>query len=319
MRIYSDRLHVGRPTHVGPLSIFPLWSETKTSFQYVATQPQGLAIGELEDPQVDTLQVRNQSTETVLIPEGTIVRGNRQTRALARDILVAPRQARRMPVVCVEQGRWGDDTDASITGRVPVSVFGAIRDINRDHVTDGRMRQSDVWSRVNRYERSYGSRMSNSLDSIVNDMDGDRIRGREDDSQVDRLRNTREEMWSQISRMAANPLAGQNGVMIGMLGHPVQVEFFADRAAFRAQLTAMFRAALTDGAIIPVIPTSTRNAHLFADAIMDNELTFASNGSRLLRGGDSLVDIRSYAHRLDNFAALHTGVVNRRHELVLAS
>lgn len=340
MRVLSDRMHLGRPTHVGPISLFPVWTEGPAVVDYVATERRGLVIRELEDPQVDRLQAHNGTQKSILIPEGTIIRGNQQTRALVRDILLAPGQARHMPVVCVEQGRWGDNVSASITGRVAFSVAGAIRDIDQSggnpfiqwtNASERQAfreeqrrreyrRQTTVWKSVRKYEDSYGKRTSSSLDSIINDVRSDmKIDYFElAESGVLEVTDRRDELWSQIEHFANNPLSGQNGVLIGMLGHPVALEHFANRQAFTAQLPMLLRAAVTDAALIDTIPTPTHRAHSFADAVMDTKLNFMTPGSRLLIGGNELVDVRSHAIDLNGADTLHTSVVNRRHELVLA-
>ena len=343
MRVISDRMHIGRPTHVGPISLFPVWTENPVQLDYAASQRRGLVIKELDDPQVSRLVAKNGNRTPVLIPEGTIIRGNRQTRAVMRDIFLFPHESRKIPVVCVEQGRWGDQVTASITGRVAFSVTGAIRDLDPD---DGNpfiqwesaaertaflaeqsrresTRQSQVWERVHRYERSYGMRTSSSLDSIINDVRSDMRIDYFDLAEqgidgIDLVANRRDELWSQIESFANNPLSGQNGVLIGMLGHPVALEHFANREAFSAQLPFLLRAAVTDAAMIDAVPTPTSRAHAFADAVMDTQLNFIKPTSRLLMGGNDLVDIRSHAIDFGRPETLHTSVVNRRHELVLA-
>jgi hypothetical protein len=318
MRIYPDRMHVGAATQVGPLSIFPVWTEARSNFAHVTAHPQGVTFGELEEPQVNRLQVINQSNRALLVPEGTVLRGARQTRTLCRDFLVLPGRSRELDVMCVEQGRWGGEGDATMTGRVPAGIIAEIRDITPQGTSGASTRQSRVWSRVNNYETRYGSRNTSSYESILNMRDEDRERGpQEFEERLARERHLISAFRAQLDQLVANPLPGQAGVMVGALGHPVLLEMFGSGQAFREQVGQILTAAVLDAPAIERIPTPTRRAHRFAEAIMDNQLVHQS--ATTLTGGDHVVNIRCLGPINGSKVALHTSVVNPRHELVLAA
>lgn len=318
MRIYPDRMHVGAATQVGPLSIFPVWTEARSNFAHVTAHPQGVTFGELEEPQVNRLQVTNQSNRALLVPEGTVLRGARQTRTLCRDFLVLPGRSRELDVMCVEQGRWGGEGDATMTGRVPAGIIAEIRDITPQGTSGASTRQSRVWSRVNNYETRYGSRNTSSYESILNMRDEDRERGpQEFEERLAHERHLIAAFRAQLDQLVANPLPGQAGVMVGALGHPVLLEMFGSGQAFREQVGQILTAAVLDAPAIERIPTPTYRAHRFAEAIMDNQLVHQS--ATTLTGGDHVVNIRCLGPINGSKVALHTSVVNPRHELVLAA
>jgi len=318
MRIFPDRMHVGAATQVGPLSIFPVWAEARSNFAHVTNAGRGVTFGELEEPQVNRLQVTNQSNRALLVPEGTVLRGAHQTRTLCRDFLVLPGSSRELDVMCVEQGRWGGEGDATMNGRVPAGIIAEIRDITPQGTSGASTRQSRVWSRVNNYETRYGSRNTSSFESILNMRDDDRERGpQEFEERLARERNLIAAFRAQLDQLVANPLPGQAGVMVGALGHPVLLEMFGSGAAFREQVGKILTASVLDAPSIERIATPTRRAHRFIEAIMDNELTHQS--ATTLTGGDHVVNIRCLGPINGSRVALHTSVINPRHELVLAA
>ena len=317
MRIYPDRMHIGAATQVGPLSIFPIWAEARSNFAHVTSHPNGVTFGELEEPQVNRLMVTNQSNKALLVPEGTVLRGARQTRTLCRDFLVLPGRSRELDVMCVEQGRWGGEGDATMNGRVPAGIIAEIRDITPQGTSGASTRQSRVWSRVNNYETRYGARSTSSYESILNMRDEDRERGAQEfEDRLMRERQMIAAFRSQLDQLVANPLPGQAGVMVGALGHPVLLEMFGSGQTFREQVGQILTAAVLDAPAIEHIATPTRRAHRFVEAIMDNEISHKSPTT--LVGGDHVVNIRCLGPINGSKVALHTSVVNPRHELVLA-
>lgn len=316
MRIYSDRFHVGGPTQVGPITLFPVWSETRPNVDYIAGPYLSLQVEELEQPQVGTLHLANPTGATMLVPEGTILAGGNQTRVLQHDVLMGAQSDSAVDVRCVEQGRWGARVAAGVAGRVPTAVMASLRGIGRPDMQRGRADQGDVWQRVNMYEQVYGVRRTSSLNSILLMEDGDRI------PEPDKARRERLHVRERFARalagklveLASRPLPGQNGIMIGMSGQPVLLEIFHDEAAFRAQFAAIVQAAAFDAPRATGEPTPARRAVRMADAIMDSTLDNDGDTGRLVGMGER-VDIRTLTTRGQ---ALHTAALNTRHALLMA-
>jgi hypothetical protein len=58
---------------------------------------------------VNTLQFTNNSNQPIYLMSGEIVAGGRQDRIVANDMVLPPNSRRvRVPVYCVEEGRWGN-------------------------------------------------------------------------------------------------------------------------------------------------------------------------------------------------------------------
>jgi hypothetical protein len=62
---------------------------------------------------------------SLLVFEGLIFDGLRQARMAALDQILEPAAQGFLDVVCVEQGRWGDEFDGEVIQRAPISVIAS--------------------------------------------------------------------------------------------------------------------------------------------------------------------------------------------------
>jgi hypothetical protein len=104
----AEPLRVGEPDVSGPLAVFPIFGPAPTldylSFSHGADQ---VAITELEGgASVNDLTVENHGERPVLLYEGEELLGAKQNRVLDISILIAADAKTRIPVSCVEAGRW---------------------------------------------------------------------------------------------------------------------------------------------------------------------------------------------------------------------
>lgn len=94
------------------LSIVQIKHNKQNSFNYVslhnAFNRKLIDISEISDSgQVGQIKIINQSDSYVFIMDGDILKGAKQNRVLNTSVLLAPRSENLIPVSCVEQGRWG--------------------------------------------------------------------------------------------------------------------------------------------------------------------------------------------------------------------
>ncbi len=65
------------------------------------------------DGEVNKLFVENVSNDTVYLMAGEVVKGGKQDRVLASDMVLPPNSDKvELPVFCVEHGRWSYKSDA---------------------------------------------------------------------------------------------------------------------------------------------------------------------------------------------------------------
>lgn len=101
-------IEVGEPDEAGSLTVYPLLGPP-AALDYVAfaTAHEQVSITELEgDASVNDLLVHNTGSKPVLLYEGEEILGAQQNRVLDISILVAAESKTRIPVSCVEAGRW---------------------------------------------------------------------------------------------------------------------------------------------------------------------------------------------------------------------
>ncbi len=102
---------VGAQVHFGNVSLFPLFASNGHDRDYLLVEEAIEAdIGEVrevsEHGSVPELLFVNGGLLPVLIPEGQILVGAKQNRVVNMTVLVAAHSNFKVPVSCVEQGRW---------------------------------------------------------------------------------------------------------------------------------------------------------------------------------------------------------------------
>ncbi len=101
---------------------------------------------------VNTLLVRNLSTDTLFVMSGEILIGGKQDRVVARDMLIPPNSGQmKLPVFCVEQGRWQYKSD----GTKFTEYYGMANEHLRDLI-DHNGGQQAVWNEVSKTNQKDG-------------------------------------------------------------------------------------------------------------------------------------------------------------------
>lgn len=105
---HDATLHVGVGKQLGPLTWFPVWSDSDPYTGHCThVQAAGaLQVAECQQPQVPRLTVTNTSHHPVLLLEGQTLTGGMQDRITTASQLLAPDTTIDIPVACVERGRW---------------------------------------------------------------------------------------------------------------------------------------------------------------------------------------------------------------------
>lgn len=319
MRLLTDRFHVGQGTQIGPITAFPVWTETKLSINYDTTPVATLQVSELEQPTIESLNIASTHPYPVLLPEGTVLDGGMQTRVLSRDVLVPTNRSINVSTMCVESGRWSGGKRHEIDGRAPLSVISALRGLRQNsrgqRMNNEDNRQQVVWDSVARYESNYGRRATSSLSKVMKDEDA-----LERNSEQERINRRFKMLTAELAKFASSPLPGQSGVIIGVGGHPVLLEIMTSNRNFKKHFESLLNAIALDAAMAEEIPTTNTRARKFAEIIMDTNLDIqaADIAGQLMNGNNELVDIKALQPMLHGGAAIHTSVINKSHELILA-
>jgi hypothetical protein len=150
----------------GRLTLFPVVSSGPAAPEYLCG-PDAESLGVLGirevrgGARVSELVIENRGTKPVLLIEGETLVGAKQNRTLNVSVLCAP-GATKVPVSCVEAGRWGASRPGTRSARHAPSRLRARKSASVvEAMTQGRGRQSDqhqVWSDVEGYARRTGAR-----------------------------------------------------------------------------------------------------------------------------------------------------------------
>lgn len=150
-------LRVGEPLRHGPLTLVPVCGEGPGRLDYTLAAD-ALAAGQLtvtevhEAGDVQELLVTTQADTMVLFLDGEELIGAKQNRILNTSVLLPARAKVRIPVSCVEQGRWryasphfrsGGQAPADLRARKAPSVTRSLRE-----GIGARSDQSAVWEHV---------------------------------------------------------------------------------------------------------------------------------------------------------------------------
>ena len=172
MCVEIPEVRVGEPQVCGSTSVFPLFAEIPPhgTLDYLlfdeATAAGTLAVREVpDDSRINRLLAENVGDRPVLFVEGEEVRGGKQNRVLAVSVLAAGKSRTRLPVACVEPGRWDCESREFTSGSCsPPSLRHVLKD-------EADYRQYRLWTTIRERHRRLGIRsptgnMSDALESL---------------------------------------------------------------------------------------------------------------------------------------------------------
>jgi hypothetical protein len=104
-------LEMRRPIREGRLALIPIIATSTVPTTRYITLADGLKRHQITvreipgDIHVDTVRVRNKSSQPLFLMDGELIIDGLQDRVIARDVVVAPHKSARVAVRCVEVGR----------------------------------------------------------------------------------------------------------------------------------------------------------------------------------------------------------------------
>ena len=244
-------LRVGGLIKHKSLAVFPLFAESGGGINYLLAD-EAIAGGTVkveevgEAGSVPELLVDNQDDALVLFLEGEELRGAKQNRVLNTSVLVAAKTRTKIPVSCVEQGRW----------RYQSRHFGSagshgspkLRHVLKKSVQNSAMAgaghrsdQGEVWREV--------QRQMNSLGSV---------------SETMAMSDTYETHGDQVAEYKANVpyVDGAVGLAVAVAGKLVSVDLFDKPATYRKVWSR-----LLTGSIMDALEAAESDAVVGPDAI----------------------------------------------------
>jgi hypothetical protein len=141
------RFSLGKATQVGTIAVIPIIAKTPIDRDKYITLSEAIKkqlVEIVEIPgreEVNALEVRNRSELPLMLVAGELLLGGKQDRIVAKDTIIPPRESRRVPVFCVEHGRW----QGSKMSFAPAETF--VPDLVRSSASGSRD-QTEVWAKV---------------------------------------------------------------------------------------------------------------------------------------------------------------------------
>ena len=167
MSVGFPQVQVGQPIRYRTLAVFPLFDGSMTPVEYTLSD-EGIGSGSVaveevsESGSVPDLLVENKGDVRVLFLEGEELVGAKQNRVLNTSVLIAARSKTKIPVSCVEQGRWryksrkfgssGSHSSSKLRYFLKSSVSRSVL-ARRGHRSD----QGKVWEEVARQQSALGT------------------------------------------------------------------------------------------------------------------------------------------------------------------
>jgi hypothetical protein len=159
-------VRVGEPARHESLTVFPLFAEPHGQVDYLladeAIQSGAVTVQEVsEGGSVPDLLVENKGDARVLFLEGEELVGAKQNRVLNTSVLLPARGTVKIPVSCVERGRWSYNSRhfGSAGRHTPSKLRRALKASVSESLSGGAGHRSDqgrVWEEVDKQQAALG-------------------------------------------------------------------------------------------------------------------------------------------------------------------
>jgi hypothetical protein len=154
----ATQFHLGAPQVTGALAVYPIFGgDPRLHYRSLAAASAlGAFVSEV-DPHgsVNEVLVCNVTDQPLLVYEGELIEGARQNRTIEMPVLVGAGQEVRVPVSCVEQGRWDHGRRTEHFSPAPSAVAPKLRRAMRTEANalasagaEARPAQAAVWFHV---------------------------------------------------------------------------------------------------------------------------------------------------------------------------
>jgi hypothetical protein len=215
------RHHLGEPQISGPLAVYPIFGpQPRLRYRSLAhAVERGAYITELDGlASVNDVLITNASDQGVLLYEGELIAGAQQNRTIDQPVLIPAGAQIRIPVSCVEHGRWDDERHAEPFVVAPHAAYPDLRRTKRATANrrssagdEPRPEQHEVWHEVEQRLECHGVA---SASAAFTDL-------------FDAKRAPLDELKRPI-----RPVDGQLGAVVEIAAEPVAFDFVSRPEAF---------------------------------------------------------------------------------------
>jgi hypothetical protein len=215
------RHHLGEPQLSGPLALYPIFGpQPRLRYRSLAhAVERGAYITELDGrASVNDVLITNASDQGVLLYEGELIAGAQQNRTIDQPVLIPAGAQLKVPVSCVEHGRWEDERHAEAFTVAPHAADPELRRTKRATANrrsrageEPRPEQHEVWHEVEQRLECHGV---TSASAAFTDL-------------FDAKRGSLDELKRPI-----RPVDGQLGAVVEIAGEPVALDLVSRPEAF---------------------------------------------------------------------------------------
>lgn len=224
----DEHRYFGTPVRFQNLTVWPIHTDAPVATAAYASlhdaQEKGLAtVREKQDVHgaaVNEVTIENRGDEPLLICGGTIIKGGKQDRQIAQDVVVPPHSSVGVEAFCIERGRWVTEREGQATDgvfSVPEVMAAKRVRVSAQYAKD----QGQVWRQVDEVNSKSGKRPATSTFLATVD---------EDDGAAQALRR---EMSEAVSRHFAGLGATVVGFAYAVNGEPLTIRTFANADLLR--------------------------------------------------------------------------------------
>lgn len=232
-----------------------------------------------ESGNVEELTMENISNDTIIVLPGEIIKGGKQDRVIRKDVVLAPRSGKtKLPVFCVESGRWSDRQTHKSGGAAEFKSYHSKAALSLRKVVEKESDQSRVWNEVATINQKNKTTTSTKTYTAITSS------------------TELSDQLSQYSSYFLNKLKTQNdiiGVIVVTGDRVVGCDLFATHNLFAAQLESLLQSYATE-AILNGKPVSVKDQAVkaYADNLLKSEnaqsATIKAKGSSFSHNGKKL-------------------------------